>query len=147
GFPDNVLPASRSGAANVISPNKPQSISTSGRTDSYIEVLSGTNNIVNPYSREAGGGVNLLALEAAKTNNVLFVDGVRYRSLAQALAGCPVEGCTIDMRGNSSSSALLLGNFDPGKRAVTILLGPYRYTATQITLRTNLQIIGYGSGT
>ena len=30
---------------------------------------------------------------------------------------------------------------------MTLLLGPYSYTATQITLRANLQIIGYGSGT
>jgi len=136
-----------SGAGNVMSPSNPLGVTTPGGTASYLPVFSGAGTVVSSDIQDAGGVVNLPALEAAKVNNLLFVDGVRYRTLAQALGGCPVEGCTIDMRGNSSGAALVIGKFDPGKRAVTVLLGPYRYTATQITLRTNLQIIGYGSGT
>ena len=128
-------------------------------SNSLATTLVGTEDVISPTSplrgatpremdiRDPGGVANLQKLEAVKIFNVLLVDGMKYRTLAQALAGCPIEGCTIDMRGNSNPSALVLGTFDPGKRAVTLLLGPYRYTATQITLRTNLQIIGYGSGT
>ncbi len=107
----------------------------------------GLNSIVNSDIRDAGGVVKVSNFEAGKLNNIIFVDGTKYTTLVHALGACPAAGCTIDMRGNSSSSALELGTFDPGTRAVTLLLGPYRYSAKQITLRTNLQIIGYGSGT
>jgi hypothetical protein len=77
-------------------------------------------------------------------NGILTVDGTQYASLAAAFAACPSAGCIIDMRGNPN--ALALGNFDPGNEGppVTILLGPYTYTATTITMRTNLRIYGTG---
>jgi hypothetical protein len=40
---------------------------------------------------------------------------------------------------------LNLGTIDPGSKAVTLYLGPFTYTVTQITLRPDLQIIGMGS--
>jgi hypothetical protein len=75
---------------------------------------------------------------------VIPVDGLRYSTLAAAFAACPSAGCTIDMRGCSTCTTL--GTFDPGGKAVVILLGPYTYAVTQITVRTSLQIIGMGPG-
>lgn len=86
----------------------------------------------------------------ANINNIVTVDGTKYTTVNAALAD-PVctTGCTIDMRGNSSPAALSLGAFDPNSAhaaAVTLLLGPYSYTASQITLRPGFQITGVSSG-
>ncbi len=50
-------------------------------------------------------------------------------TLSEALSHCPTAtpGCVIDMRANSSPTALNLGVFDPGATPVVILLGPYGY--------------------
>jgi hypothetical protein len=77
-------------------------------------------------------------------NPVLVVDGVQYTTLASAFSACPATGCTIDMRGNPSATASVLGTFDPGTTQVTILLGPYTYTVNQIVLRTGMHIVGAG---
>jgi hypothetical protein len=77
-------------------------------------------------------------------NGLVYVsNGGCYQSLSAAFAACTAS-CTIDMRGNNNAAALALGSFDPGTKSVTILLGPYTYRVTQITLRTNLQIFGSG---
>lgn len=145
---------SSSGAtpAVVTSPGSPVrgtslGVTTPGGVSGQVPVFSGTSTIVDSDIQDVGGLVKMPELQVANINNIIFVDGVINKTLANALAGCAASGCTIDMRGNSSSPALALGTFDPGPLAVTLLLGPYRYTARQITLRTNLQIIGYGSGT
>lgn len=122
-------------------------VTTPGGAAGYVPLFSGSNSIVNSDIRDVGGVVKVSNFEAGKLNNIIFVDGTKYTTLVHALGACPAAGCTIDMRGNSSSSALELGTFDPGARAVTLLLGPYTYSAKQIKLRSNLQIIGYGSGT
>jgi hypothetical protein len=101
----------------------------------------------------AFGGVAQLyranAITADNINNVVTVDGVHYRTLSAAFAD-PVcaKGCTIDMRGNSSPAALDIASFDSGPNSipVTILLGPYTYSVTQISLRTDLHIFGSGAG-
>jgi hypothetical protein len=82
-------------------------------------------------------------------NGILTVDGTQYTTLASAFAACPTSGCTIDMRGNSNATALALGSFDPGNNGppVIIYLGPFTYTVTTITMRTNLRIFGTGGTT
>lgn len=82
-------------------------------------------------------------------NNIVTVDGVKYTTANAALADpiCSAgTGCTIDMRGNSAVSALALGSFDPGNTPVTLLLGPYTYTTSGITLRTNFHLLGDAGG-
>lgn len=74
------------------------------------------------------------------------VDGVEVQTVQAALAALPATGGTIDMRFNSTSTALNLGTFDPGTKSVTLLLGPYTYQAAQITVETNLRIYGAGPG-
>jgi hypothetical protein len=83
-------------------------------------------------------------LVVPNVNGRLYIDGNSYTSLQGAFAACPAAGCIIDMTGNSTTSALTLGTFDPGTTPVMILLGPYNYTVTQITVRTDLAIIGSG---
>lgn len=88
-----------------------------------------------------GGGGNV---KAGNINGVIYVDGTRYTSLANAFAACS-SACIIDMRGNSSATAL--GTFDPGTSfPVTVMLGPYSYTLTQLTVRSGLNFIGMGHG-
>lgn len=89
-------------------------------------------------------------LKAYNINNIVTVDGVKYTTANAALAdsACTSSaGCTIDMRGNSSPAALNLGTFDPGTKAVTLLLGPYSYTVTQLVLESDFHVIGAGIGT
>ncbi len=110
-------------------------------------VTNATNatNLVGPGSVTGsftGNPAFTGTISAGNINNLLTVDGTQYASLAAAFAACPAAGCTIDMRGNSSVTSL--GTFDPGNSEVTLLLGPYFYTANQITLRSGLHIIGMG---
>jgi hypothetical protein len=74
-----------------------------------------------------------------------YLDGRQYSNVQAALAACPSSGCIIDMRDDSRSSALNLGSFDPGSKAVTLLLGPYTYSVDTITLEKSLNITGHGT--
>lgn len=68
-----------------------------------------------------------------------------YTTLAAAFAACSAPNCTINMIG--ASAATTLGTFDPGTAfPVTIYLGPYSYTLTQIVIRDFFQLIASGSG-
>jgi hypothetical protein len=73
-------------------------------------------------------------------------------TLEQAFSICPSSGCTIDMRGTNNATTLALGSFDSGNHAagslpaITILLGPYDYTMTQLVLRAGLTLKGMKNG-
>jgi len=75
---------------------------------------------------------------------ILFAD--RYTDVQTAISSsdCPATGCVVDAR--SSNVNLALAAIDPGTKAITLLLGPYGYTFTQITLRPNFHIYGQASG-
>lgn len=103
------------------------------------------SRIATHFVNSPSDAARILGVENLE-NGTIQVDGVKYATAAQALAACPFPGCVINLRGDSSPEALALGTFDPGTRAVTLLLGPYTYTANQITLRANFQIIGMGAG-
>ena len=75
--------------------------------------------------------------------NIVFADQFPG-GVPDAIASCPADGCVIYAL--SPNVNLNLGTIDPGSKAVTLYLGPYTYTVTQITLRRELQIIGVGSG-
>lgn len=102
---------------------------------------------VSGIRKDPASGAN--AISAYNFNNLVFVDGLKYTTLSAAAtdsACSSSSGCTIDMRGNSSPSALALGSFDPGPKTISVLLGPYTYTASQIALQSGLHILGTNSG-
>ncbi len=76
--------------------------------------------------------------------NTLFADQFPG-GVPDAVAACPAPGCVIYAL--SPKVNLNLGTINPGSKAITIYLGPYTYTVSQITLQPNLQIIGMGSAT
>ena len=102
-------------------------------------VLLAGNNVMTGNNTFTGQNT----ITAYNINNVITVDGNKYTTLSAAAAdaACTV-GCTIDMRGNSSVAALNLGSFDPASKTITVLLGPYTYSVTQIVIRGGLKIYG-----
>jgi hypothetical protein len=98
-------------------------------------------------TRATSGPTPLNYLQADQKSGILHVDGSHYASAKDALSACPESGCVIDLRGNTGTEALTLGNIDPGGKPVTILLGPYTYNVNTITLRSDLHIIGAGGAT
>lgn len=99
------------------------------------------------FNTSTGALTDTGSVVAGDINNIVTVDGQKYTTANAALAD-PVctTGCTIDMRGNSSPAALSLGAFDPSAAKVTLLLGPFAYTASSITLRNYLHILGAARG-
>jgi len=63
--------------------------------------------------------------------------------ISAAIAALPALGGTIDARA-AGVAAVAQGTVNPGTKAVTILLGPYNYTFTQIVLQNSLTITGCG---
>lgn len=66
--------------------------------------------------------------------------------IAAAITALPSTGGTVDARNLSDSAGLGACSIDPGTKSVSLWLGPYTYHVSQITLRTNLHILGSGSG-
>jgi hypothetical protein len=68
-----------------------------------------------------------------------------YTTWALALAACPSTGCIMD--GSAPDVPLAMGAFDTGSntKPVTVNLGPYNFTATQITVRQGLKLRGAGT--
>ena len=113
-------------------------VTTPGGATDAIPKFSDSTTIVNSQIKESPNG------EVTMTNlaNILFADQFPD-GVPGALAACPAEGCTI--YAGSKNVSLNLGTIDPGKKLVTIYLGPFTYTVKQITLRNSLKIIGMGA--
>ena len=87
---------------------------------------------------------------ATQLNKIVFASqcaGADASAKIQTAIGLlPAQGGTVyagdlnDVGGTGSTT------IDPGTKSVTIVLGPYTYFISQIILRTNLWIIGSGSG-
>ena len=76
------------------------------------------------------------------TSEPLYIDAAQFANIQTAInSGCPPAGCLVDARDLSGA----LGSIDPGNKAVTLLLGPYEYTASNITLESGLKIRGAGA--
>ncbi len=107
-----------------------------GTTDT-IPKYSTATTFVNSQITDVQGVVSMQNL-----SNVLFAD--RFSGgVPAAIAACPANGCVISAI--SPQTNLNLGSIDPGTKAVTIYLGPYTYTVTQITLRKSLKLLGMGA--
>jgi hypothetical protein len=77
-------------------------------------------------------------------NNIIYVDGNVYTTVAAAIAALPAAGGEIHV--TTAFTPATLGTIDPGTKAVTLDLAPETYNFTQIILRNNLHIFGSGSG-
>jgi hypothetical protein len=130
-------------------------VTTPGGTANTIPKFSSSSTIVNSQISDSGGLVSLNNLALKSLNNVLFAD--KFSSVQAAINACqsisavsPVSGGTIGctIYATSASVNTSLGSLDPGSNTVrlTIYLGPFDFTATQITLRADFRIIGSGIG-
>jgi len=77
-------------------------------------------------------------------NNIIYVDGNVYTTVAAAIAALPAAGGEIHV--TTAFTPATLGTIDPGSKAITFYLAPETYNFTQIILRNNLHIFGSGSG-
>ena len=112
-------------------------VTTPGGTASSIPKFSTSTSIVNSQITDQNGVVSVENL-----SNILFAE--RFTGgVPDAINACPKNGCIIYAL--SPNVNLNLGTIDPGTKAITIYLGPYTYTVTQITLRKALKIIGMGA--
>jgi hypothetical protein len=107
-------------------------------TPNAIPRFSSSSSMVSSQIRDSNGMVTMRNLA-----NIVFADQFSG-GVPDAIAACPAEGCVI--YAVSPKVSLNLGTIDPGSKAVTLYLGPFTYTVTQIMVRRNLQIIGMGSG-
>jgi hypothetical protein len=125
-------------AAGATGQSTGQPISAPGGVANAIPKFSSATSIISSQIRESNGVVGMRNLA-----NMLFADQFPG-GVPDAIAACPAAGCVIYAL--SPKVNLNLGTIDPGSKAITLYLGPYTYTVTQITLRRELQIIGMGSG-
>jgi hypothetical protein len=142
------VPVAPTVLANPIAPNSTNAATPSPSSDSTSAIAGRTGpvNVVPKFSgggfassqiTDAGGAVSMQNL-----SNILFAD--RYSGgVPDAVAACPANGCIIYAL--SPQTNLNLGTIDPGYKAITIYLGPYKYNVAQITLRKGLKIIGMGA--
>lgn len=116
-----------------------QSYSNAGKNSSLVEMASvhPLREVLNTRTQEPGA--------TPQNDNKSYLEGRQYTNLQAALAACPSSGCIIDMRDDPRGSALNLGSFDPGSKAVALLLGPYTYTVGTVTLERSLSITGHGT--
>jgi hypothetical protein len=61
--------------------------------------------------------------------------------ISAAITALPSSGGVIDAR-SSNVASIPQGSVDPGSKSVTILLGPWTYTFTQVKVRSGLRIYG-----
>ena len=132
----NAAPLTVPGTA-VSGSSSGQGVTTPGGTANTIPKFAGSTAIADSQIKDQNGMVSVENL-----SNILFAD--RFAAgVPAAVEACPANGCII--YATSPKVNLNLGSFDPGTKAITIYLGPYKYTVTQITLRKGLKIIGMGA--
>jgi hypothetical protein len=113
-------------------------VTTTGGVLNSVPKFDSATSVVGSQISEVNGVVGMQNLA-----NILFAD--RFPGgVSDAVRACPAAGCVI--YAYSPRTNLNLGTIDPGTKAITIYLGPYNYTVTQITLQSDLEIIGMGSG-
>lgn len=120
-------------------PGPPDSaVTTPGGVVNAVPKFGSPTSIVNSQITDANGMVGMQNLA-----NILFADQF-LGGVPDAIKACPAAGCVI--YAYSPNTNLDLGSIDPGTKAVTLYLGPYKFSVTQITLENDLKIIGMGAG-
>lgn len=113
-------------------------MTTSGGVVNAVPKFDSATSTVPSQISDLNGMVQMQNLA-----NILFADQFAG-GVPDAIKACPAAGCIV--YAYSPYTNLNLGSFDPGGKAVTLYLGPYQYTVTQITLESDLKIIGMGAG-
>ena len=111
------------------------------------------NNNFKQLDSIFGGLVTVPAFQLEDLNHFVFAD--QYSSVQAAIQACqPLarasatsggsNGCTVWATSNAVNTAL--SSLDPGANSIpiTLILGPFDFTATQITLRPDFHVIGSG---
>lgn len=75
--------------------------------------------------------------------NGMVLDASTFSNVSACITALPSSGGTCDARGPNVN--LALGTIDAGTKQVTILLGPFSYTADHIVLEANFKLIGTAS--
>lgn len=105
-----------------------------------------TNGYVDLSSAQNVGGVKTFTSDSIfkSMNGLTVVYADQFANVQAAITACPSTGCLIDAR--SPNVNLTLGALDTGSntKIVTLLLGPFTYTFTQITVRQGFNIVGAG---
>jgi hypothetical protein len=129
-----------SGASATSGSAKPpdSTVTTPGGAVNAVPKFGAATSIVNSQITDSNGVVGMQNLA-----NILFADQFPG-GVPDAVKACPAPGCVI--YAYSPAANLNLGSFDPGQKAITLYLGPYTYSVTQITLEDDLKIIGMGAG-
>jgi len=134
----NAVPSVMTNSNPSASPTQASPVTTTGSVLNSVPKFSSATSVVSSQISEVNGAVGMQNLA-----NILFAD--RFPGgVPDAIQACPAAGCVI--YAYSPNTNLNLGSIDPGTKAITIYLGPYNYNVTQITLESDLQIIGMGSG-
>lgn len=81
------------------------------------------------------------AIQTKALNNIQFAD--QFANVQAAINALPAAGGIV--YATSSGVNTSLGTLDPGSRAVTLYLGPFNFTASQIKLENSFHLIGAGS--
>lgn len=132
-------------SASAVSFPPPVLLNPSGdQTIAGFNLLPGTDlaqSLGNSTHRWNG---SLGAVEMQSLNGLAVVMADKYASVQAAITALPATGGVVDAR--SPNTNLTLGALDTGSntKIVTLLLGPYTYTFTQITVRQGFNIIGAG---
>jgi hypothetical protein len=113
-------------------------VTTPGGVVNAVPKFGSATSIVNSQISDSNGMVRMQNLA-----NILFADQFPG-GVPDAIKACPAAGCVI--YAYSPNTNLNLGSMDPGNKAVTLYLGPYQYSVTQITLEDDFKIIGMGAG-
>jgi hypothetical protein len=123
------------------------SLATLGDT---LGVFAATTSaqLASVISDETGTGPLVFAtgsaIAPASSNGLAVVYADQFASVQAAINALPAGGGVVDAR--SPNVNLTLGAIDTGSNTniVTLLLGPFTYTFTQITVRQGFNILGAG---
>jgi hypothetical protein len=99
-----------------------------------------------PGRAAVGCDLPTLSLEAITELADQFSGSDASAKIAAAIRALPSAGGIVDAQNLSDNDGTGSTVIDPGTKSVTILLGPYIYHVSQVIVRTNLHLIGMGSG-
>jgi hypothetical protein len=133
----SVVVASGGSATPASAKPTDSTVTTPGGAVNAVPKFGAATSIINSQITDSNGMVGMQNLA-----NILFADQFPG-GVPDAVKACPAAGCVI--YAYSPNVNLNLGTIDPVNKSVTLYLGPYTYTVTQITLRSSLKIIGMGA--